>query len=245
MTCVVNRPVPSWSVLSIVFLLLLTLESSCSHTGFVETIELADVTPGTGLLIGCVVFEQRNLQDAPLTAVLGVCDQEGNWAESMYVTTDSLGFFAQEVPPGEYWIGAVRTDESKNWSVSYYYSSYRARVYEDREDHWTREDDLFTSMTGRGLDKTPSTHRVVAGDAVDLGYLVLKTGISRIPGTTPGLDYLHGIAVRHDALQDQEEFAGEAYYHQRVSEYFMRKYPSSEWVPSLKELTRGSQMRQR
>jgi hypothetical protein len=158
----------------------------------------------------------------------------------LFIVTDSLGFFAQEVPPGEYWIGSVLTEPSRKWAISYYYSNYEYQRSRGGIIRWPMAADTEFSWGRHSAEKPDSTFPVDVGRATDLGYLVLSTAIMHVAGWTPGLDRDYAIPAYLKTLEGHRSFQNEFYYHQTVPAYFVARFPDSEWAPALKQSLRTS-----
>lgn len=168
------------------------------------------------LLIGCVIPEHPNSwQNQSLIVVIAYTplgDSQKN-PEYILVLTDSLGYFAvANISPGEYWLDRVQSVETSTY--------FWQRYFIGGKDKWGKENEPSTVHSFR-----PDTAlRLEKGASADFGYLILSY--------KPADKYVITFDVLTQ-LQGQSFGAGVTYHRPPVPEYFIQRYPESEWCKVL------------
>lgn len=127
------------------------------------------------------------------------------------------------IPKGRYGIVAI---ELEGRNITSYYPTHW-------NQEWSRDQSSEPSVYGRPED----IHSSVEFDTNGIGnfkYIILAP----LPGGSPFLDYRGSYYESLEGIRAYSGLNNYKYYRHPVPQYFLDKYPDSEWAPYLRQLLR-------
>ena len=218
--------------ISLCFLIFFLFEGCTPWLSIVSTTPLGKREEGTVLITGCVIIAPttiilrgRTLRNMCAVLVYQPPGDKKDELEIIWAETDSAGYFALvNMPAGRYAIIKVRLNGLE--PIVFYYST--------EEKGWN-----YSSYDEPEIQSQPTKHEVwpeFNGDVVyNFGYLVLVSG----PRAGPDCR-----GTYYESLEELSAFSRlkyYKYYRSPVPQYFIDKYPDSEWTRYLRRLLEHKQ----
>lgn len=198
---------------------------------------LQDYREGTVLVIGCVIIDNIIGYNGPYTVIIKHRKEEEDRLKLIFVRTDSLGYYAlTNMPTGYYAIHAVQMHKGEWWL-------YHSASGEDRWyivwPRWVRAHEWKGLYPPKPWE-LPVWPELKEGKIYDFGYSII-TGDRDYPDYSkrrPWSVVKSGgyTGYTYPSLMGESFETGRKYHRPPIPEYFIKRYPQSEWVTYLKRL---------
>jgi len=227
--------------------LLVLITCCCTAFPYVRSQEpLQNRVEATVLLIGCVIVEysERSIC-GPYTVVLAYqpLEPKQDQLKTIWAKTDSCGYFAlANLPGGRYSLAGVHIDKlGLLWydppEGAHYSDIFDPALMGNREgdEPWVKVYTEASESANRVFFPRPrkpkSWLEPLESSIYNLGYLVLTNERRKHASAWWIVHSYH-----YDSLNGEKFILGKEYYLPPIPEYFIEKYPNSDWAPLLQRL---------